>query len=165
MFKPLKPVTGEDIKYGLIDNSETLSVGEVIIPAVQGDTAVVATGGGTTAGLPGVVLSIVGDRGKVLEVDSHAAAADNVTNAKVQVSYIPFYIPMEFQAELDADAETTDDSGAYGNFAVDATGLLLDESSYVAFGTTAAKQFFSYGLVDGTSARIVTCHYMRNAVI
>lgn len=169
MFKPLKPVSAEDIKYGLIENSQTLKKGEVIIPGVSaagaGDTGVVLTGGGTTAGLLGVVLSIVGDRGKILEVDEHAAAADNVTNAMVRVAYMPMYRDTEFEALLDADAETTDNSGTYGNFAADATGLLLDESTYVAFGTVTAKQFFSYGLVDGNSARKVTCRYIGGAII
>lgn len=163
-FRPLKPVTGSDVKYGLIDNSEALSKGEVIIPGVQGDASVVKTGGGTTAGLLGVVLSIVGHNGKVLEVDSTTVEADNVTDKMVQVAYLPLYIPMEWEVALDADAETTDNSGAFGNFAVDSTGLLLDEDTYVAFGTVSNKQFFSFGLVDGED-RLVTCRYIGGAII
>lgn len=163
-FRTRKAVATEDVKYALINNSQTLSVGEVIIPAVQGDIACVSTGGGTTAGLLGVVLSVVGDKGRVLEVDTFAASASNVTGAKVKVAYVPMYRDIEFAVELDAAPETTDDSSAFGNFAVDATGLFLSESSYVAFGTVSAKQFFSYGLVEGT-ARTVTCRYMGGVII
>lgn len=164
-FKTRKAVAAEDVKYALINNSQTLSVGEVIIPAVQGDTACVSTGGGTTAGLLGVVLGIVGDRGRVLERDTVAAASDNVTVARLKVAYVPMYRDIEFDTELDANAETTDDSGAFGNFAVDSTGLFLAESSYTAFGTVANKQFFSYGLVDSNTLRRVTCRYIGGAII
>lgn len=166
MFKPTKPIAAEDIMYALIDNSQTLSKGEVIIPAVQGDTGVVNTGGGTTVGLLGVVLSIVGDRGKVLEVNSYAAASDNVTVDQVQVAFLPMFRDVIFEVDLDAAAETTDNSGTYGNFAVDSTGLLLDENTYVAFGTVTNKQFFSYGLVDsGNSTTKVAARYIGGAII
>lgn len=163
-FKSLKAVAAEDVKYALINNSQTLSVGEVIIPAVQGDIACVSTGGGTTAGLLGVVLAVVGDRGRVLERDTFAAASDNVTVAKVKVAYVPMYRDIEFSVDLDDVPETTDDSSAFGNFAVDSTGLLLDESTYTAFGTVSSKQFFSYGL-SGMGARNVTCRYIGGAII
>lgn len=164
MFKPSKPVAGTDVKYGLIDNSQTLAKGQVIIPGVQGDTPVVKTGGSTTAGLLGVVLSIVGQGGKVLELDSKAVASDNVTVGLIKVCYLPLYIPMEFEVDLDAASETTDDSSAYGNFAVDSTGLLLSESSYVAFGTVAAKQFFSFGVQAGSTTKC-DVRYMRSTII
>ena len=160
MFTPLKAITGQEVKRAVIDNSEELSAGQVIIPAGEG----VATGGGTTGGLLGIVLGIYGPKGQALEVQSTEAAADNLTVDRVKVDYFPLYIPTEIEAELSADAETTTGSGGHGNFAVDATGLLLNESSYVVFSTTADKQFFSYGTVDG-SARTVTCSYMRNSVI
>jgi len=160
MFEILKPINAQDIKYALIANSATLSKGEVIVPS----TTAVTTGGGTTAGLLGVVLGIAGDRGKVLEVDSFAAAADNLTVGKVRVAYFPLYIPAELGATLDDDAGTTSGSAGHGNFAVDATGLLLDESTYVVYTTVANKQFFSFGTVDG-SATEVTCRYMRGDLI
>lgn len=159
-FTPLKEVAGQDLKYGLIDNSQTIANGEAIIPGVQGDTAVVLTGGGTTGALLGVVHSLVGKDGKVLELNSKAVASDNVTVAQIQASFIPNFIPYEFGATLDADNETTDNSGAYGNFAVDSTGLLLDEDTYTAFTTVIAKQFFSFGLVPGTT-RDVTGYFIK----
>lgn len=160
MFKVLKPITGSDVKKATIANSANLAVGEVIIPSGE----FVTTGGGTTAGLLGIVLSIVGDRGKVLEVNSQTVAGDNQTVGKIQVEYFPLFIPTEIRATLDDDAGTTTGSGGHGNFAVDADGLLLDESTYVAYTTVSAKQFFSFGTVDGSSTE-VTCRYMRGALI
>lgn len=159
-FTALKEVSGSDCKIELIDRSQTISNGEVIIPSVRGDLKVLITGGGTTGALLGVVRSLVGKDGKVLELDSKATAADNDTVAMIQAEYVPLFIPMEYGATLDADNETTDDSGAYGNFAVDSTGLLLTESSYVAFTTVIAKQFFSFGVVPGTT-RDVTGYFTK----
>jgi hypothetical protein len=164
MFKVLKPITGSDVKKATILNSANLEVGEVIVPSTAGNSAFVTTGGGTTAGLLGIVLSIVGDCGKVLEVNQRAVAADNQTVGKIQVEYFPLFIPSEIEAVLDANAGTTTGSAGHGNFAVDATGLLLAENSYVAYTTNSAKQFFSFGLVDGT-ARTVTTRYTRGALI
>lgn len=159
-FTPLRQVAGQDIKYGLIDNSQTIAKGKVIIPGVQGDTAVLKTGGGTTGALLGVALGLIGKDGKVLELESKAVASDNVTVGMIQASFCPAFIPMEYGATLDADNETTDDSSSYGNFAVDSTGLLLSESSIVAFTTVIAKQFFSFGLTPGTT-RDVTGYIIK----
>lgn len=154
-FQALKEPTGREIKYGLMDNSETLAVGEVIIPAIQGDIGVVKTGGGTTGALLGVVRSIVGKDGKVLELNSKTVENDNVTDKMIQVTFVPIFLINEYAGALDADAETTDNSQSYGTFAVTSTGLLLTESSYTAFTTVIAKQFFSYG-VTPASVRNVT---------
>ena len=165
-FKTLKPVANSDVKYTLIDNSQTLSVGRVIIPGITSGVGVAQTGGGTTAGLLGVVLSIVGNKGKVLELDTFTSAVDNVTNALVRVAYIPLIRNLEFVVELDAAPETTAGSSSFSNFAVNATGLLLSESSRVVFGTVAAKQFFSYGLANiEYGARAVSCRYIGGAII
>ena len=159
-FTPLKQVSGNDFKFGLIANSETISNGEVVIPAISTDTSVLATGGGTTGALLGVVHALVGKDGKVLELNSKAVGSDNETVAMIQAEYLPLFIPMEFGATLDADSETTDNSGAYGNFAVDSTGLLLTESSVVGFATVVAKQFFSFGVTPGTT-RDVTGYFTK----
>lgn len=145
-----------DVKYGLLDNSENLSIGEVIIPGVQGDTSVVKTGGGTTSYLLGAVMGFKDNNGVGLELNSYAAENDNVTDKLVQAAYIPLHIVPEWISDLDAAAETTDNSSAYGNFAVDSTGLLVDESTVVAFGTRTAVQLFSYGLT-GKNTTQVTC--------
>lgn len=162
-FRPSAAVTGRDIKYGLIDNSQTLSIGELIIPGIQGDASVCLTGGGTTGDLLGVVLGIVGAGGKVLELNSKAAAADNVTVAQIKVAYYPMYIPTEYVVDLDAASEVTDNSSGYGNFATEATGLLLGESSWAAFGTKTNKQFFSFGLT-GNSTTEVSCRCIATLV-
>lgn len=159
MFKASRPVSGEDVKKALIDNSQTLSVGEVIIPGVQGDTSVVLTGGGTVGALLGVVLGIEGKGGKVLEKNTVAAASDNVTVDMIKVSYLPLYIPMEFTGDLDAAAETTDNSGAFGNFSVDSTGLLVDESTVSAFSVIENMQLFSFGLT-GKNTTEVSCRFI-----
>lgn len=153
-FIPSKPVSGEDIKYGLMDNSENLSVGEAIIPGIQTDTSVVKTAGGTLGAVLGVVLSIVGDKGKVLELNSYAAEADNVTDKLVRVAYVPAYIPMTFISDLDAAAETTDNSGAFGNFSIDSTGLLVDESTVQAFSVVENMQLFSFGLTGKSTTEV-----------
>lgn len=154
MFTSSKPVSGEDVKYALIDNSQTISVGEAIIPGVQTDTSVVLTAGGTLGAILGVVLSIVGDKGKVLELNSYAAEADNVTDKLVRVAYIPSYIPGTFISDLDAAAETTDNSGAFGNFSIDSTGLLVDESTVQAFSVVENMQMFSYGLTGRSTTEV-----------
>lgn len=159
-FANLREFSGNDLKKALLDNNQTISVGEAVIPGVQGDVSVVLTGGGTTGALLGVVQGLEGKDGKVLEKNSQVAAADNVTVAMIRASYFPLFIPMEWGATLDADAETTDNSSAYGNFALDATGLLLTESSWVAFTTVIAKQFFSFGIVPGTT-RDVTGSFIK----
>jgi len=154
MFTTNKAVSGEDVKYGLIENSQTISVGEAIIPGVSTDTSVVLTAGGTLGAVLGVVLSIVGDRGKVYEVDSYVAEADNVTDKKVKVAYLPVFVPMTWLGDLDAAAETTDNSGAFGNFSIDSTGLLVDESTVSAFSVVENMQLFSFGLTGKDTTQV-----------
>lgn len=153
MFLPSKAVSVQDIKYGLMDNSQALTVGEVIIPGIQGDTSVVLTGGSTTGDLLGVVLGFK-QEGNVTEKSTVTAASDNVTVAQIKAAYLPAYLPYEYTVDLDAASETTDNSSGFGNFAVDSTGLLLTESSYVAFGTKSSKQFFSFGLTGKNSTEV-----------
>lgn len=146
---------GSDVKYGLIDNSQTLSIGETIVPGVQGDTAVVLTGGGTTSYLLGVVLGFKDQNGTSLEFNTIVAENDNVTDKQIKVAYIPLATtPGEYISDLDAAAETTDNSGAYGNFSVDSTGLLVDESTVAAFGTRTSLQLFSYGLTGKNTTQV-----------
>lgn len=154
-FKPLK-YSSSDAKSALIDNSQALTIGEVIIPGVQGDTPVVLTGGGTTSYLLGVVLGFKDKSGVSLEFNTYTAENDNVTDKQVNANYLPLAIQTEYISDLDAAAETTDNSGAFGNFAVDSDGLLVDESTYVAFGTRTNTQLFSYGLT-GKNTTEVTC--------
>jgi hypothetical protein len=156
-FKPSRAVSGRDVRRGLMDNSQNLTVGEVIIPGIQGDTSVVLTGANVTTPLLGAVVGINGvgaTGGRVSEMNSYAAESDNVTDKLVKVDYVPFYLPMEWTTDLNAAAETTDNSGAFGNFQVDSTGLLLLESSVVAYSTIEDMQFFSFGLTGLNTTQV-----------
>jgi len=154
MFKPLKENVWGDTRSALIDNSQTLSIGEVIIPGVQGDTSVVLTAGGTDGAVLGVVLGFKDVAGHSIELNTVVAEADNLTDKKVKAIYVPSHLPIDYQTDLDAAAETTDNSGAFGNFTIDATGLLADESTYAAFSTVENMQLFSYGLTGKDTTQI-----------
>jgi hypothetical protein len=145
MFTPRKYQVS-DAKSAIMDNSENLDIGEVIIPGVTSSTNVVKTGGGTTGLLLGIVMGFKDANGISLEKNSYAASGSNVTGNQVRAEYHPLAVGGEYLTELSAAANTTAGSGEFGNFAVDSTGLLLAETSYVAFGTRTNVQFFSYGL-------------------
>lgn len=157
-FIPSKSYIQGDVKKALIDNSQTLSVGEVIIPGITTDSSVVLTGGGTDGWLLGVVTGIEGKDGKVLELNTVVAEADNVTDKMIRVSYFPAHLPMEFISDLDAAAETTDNSGAFGLFAVDSTGLLVDENTVAAPWANPNipenMQIFSFGLTGNSTTQV-----------
>lgn len=145
MFQ-LRKYQTSDAKSAIIDNSQTLTLGQVIIPGVTSATSVVKTGGSTTSYLLGVVTGFKDIAGLALEKNTYVAGASNVTTSQVRAEYQPLAIAGEFIVDLSAAAETTTGSGEFGNFSVDSTGLLALEGSYVAFGTRTAVQLFSYGL-------------------
>lgn len=135
-----------DSKSAIIDNSLQLTVGQVIIPGVTSATSVAKNGGGTTSYLLGIVMGFKDIAGLALEKNSYTAASNNVTVAQVRAEYQPLALTNEIICDLTANAETTTGSGEFGNFAVDSTGLLVSEASYVVFGTRTNVQLFSYGL-------------------
>lgn len=144
-FKPLRLVAFEDLKSAIIANSQTIAIGDAVIPAATTSAGFVTGGLNTTAGILGVVISIVGLNGQVLEKSSVAVASNNQTVGMIGVQYIPTYIAMEYMADLTAAAATTTGSNLPGMFTVDsATNGKLLESSYTVFSTV--KQFFSYGV-------------------
>jgi len=144
-----------DARYGVIADSQTLSVGEAITCSTNAeDYPVVITAGGTTGPVLGVVTGIAGKDGQVLEVNSHAAAATNDTTELVKVAYLDAWLPMTWLSDLDAAAETTDNSRSFGNFAIDSTGLLVDESTVAAITTPEDKQVFSYGLTGLNTTQV-----------
>lgn len=153
-FVPLKSNAYSDARSALIDNSQTLSIGEVIIPGVQDDTSVVLTAGGTDGAVLGVVVGFKDVAGHAIELDTVVAEADNVTDKKVKAIYIPSHLPIDYLTDLDAAAETTDNSGAFGNMTIDSTGLLADESTIAAFSTVEDMQLFSYGLTGKDTTQI-----------
>ena len=144
-FKPQRLVAFEDLKTAVIANSQTIAIGDAIINAATSSAGFVTGATNTTAGIVGVVVSIVGINGKVLEVSSYAAASNNQTVGMVSVQYIPTYVPMEYLVDLTAAAGTTNYSKLPGMFTIDTStnGKLL-ESSWAVF--TTVKQFYSYGV-------------------
>lgn len=152
-FLPQKYDT-TDLEYALIDNSQTISIGEAIIPGVQGDTSVILTAGGTLGPVLGVVLGFKDTAGSALEKSSVAAASDNVTVAEIKAAYLPAYKDVRYISDLDAAAETTDNSSAFGNFSIDSTGLLVDESTVQAFSVLENMQLFSFGLTGKDTTQV-----------
>lgn len=152
MFTPSKPVSGEDVKYAVINNSAAITVG-CTLEAVA-DSEPVVTLGTPQDPIVGIALSIVGDRGKVLEVNSKTVESDNLTVGRVQVAYIPAYIPMTYLSDLDAAAETTSNSGGIGNFSVATGGLLVDESTVAALTVVENMQVMSYGLTGKDTTQV-----------
>jgi len=153
-FKPLKENVFSDARVALMENSQVLSIGEAIIPGVSTDTSVVLTAGGTDGAVLGVVVGFKDVAGHSIELDTVTAEADNITDKKIKAIYIPAHLPIDWQTDLDAAAETTDNSGAFGNMTIDSTGLLADEDTIAAFSTVEDMQLFSYGLTGKDTTQI-----------
>lgn len=158
-FKPLRENVWQDTRSALMDNSQVLTIGEAIIPGVQGDTSVVLTAGGTDGAVLGVVVGFKDVAGHSIELDTVTAEADNITDKKVKAIYVPAHLPIDWTTDLDAAAETTDNSGAFGNMTIDSTGLLADESTIAAFSTVENMQLFSYGLT-GKDTTQIECRFI-----
>lgn len=165
MFRPNRQVDDADVRYAIINNSATITRGCTLEP-VAGSQPIVTLGTIQDIVL-GVVLAIVGRNGKVLELDSYAAEADNLTDKMVKVAYLPGYVPMTFVSDLDAAAGTTSNSGGFANFQVDSTGLLVDESTVQVAMTTSTgienMQVMSYGLT-GKNTTQVECRFINTGV-
>lgn len=154
MFKPLKENAYQDVRSVLMDNSQVLTIGEAIIPGRQGTTSVALTAGGTDGAVLGVVVGFKDKAGHSIELDTVTAEADNVTDKRVKAIYIPAHLPIDWQTDLDAAAETTTGSGTFANFTIDSTGLLADESSEQVFSVVENMQLFSYGLTGKDTTQI-----------
>jgi hypothetical protein len=153
-FIPKKQNVYQDVRTALMENSQVLSIGEAIIPGVSTDTSVVLTAGGTDGAVLGVVVGFKDRAGHSIELSTVTAEADNITDKKVMVTYIPAHLPIDWESDLDAAAETTDNSGAFGNFTIDSTGLLVDESTVAAFSVVENMQLFSYGLTGKNTTQV-----------
>jgi hypothetical protein len=87
---------------------------------------------------------------------SVTTAADNVTNAKIGVWYIPAADQnAEFIADVDADLGTTPGSTGAGHLALADAGTLAENSYVVVGGTGAPKDFNSYGRYNGEPRKVV----------
>ncbi len=144
-FRALKEVPSHDLKRAVIGNSITsFAAGWAIQPgATTHNTAVV---GAANSGLVlGVCLAIEGNAGQVLELNSKTTASNNETVVGIKAVYLPSYIPMEYEVEMDDVAGTTTDSGGLAFFnLVSGNPALIDESTITLFGGTAG-QFWSFG--------------------
>ena len=158
MIKPLKKPDYQDLKIAVIGNSQTLGVGDFVVPGTSGvATKNVFEATNTSPLLLGNVVSVVGKNGELLEKNSVAVGSDNQTVAQIKASYLPSYIPMEYLADLDDAAATTSGSDGIGFFTlVSGNGGLLDESSWVSY-TTTPSQFVSFG-VNPINAEQVFAH-------
>lgn len=152
--------SARDVKYGLMDNSQAFTIGEVVIPGVRSNTSVLLTGGGTTAYLLGSCTGFRDNNGVSMEMSTFTASSTNPsTGAQVSAAYIPLHICPEWITDLSQAANTTTGSGEYGNMSVDSTGLLALETTWVVFSTRGgATQLFSYGLT-GKNTTQITCTF------
>ncbi len=147
-FRPLKQVQYNDLKTVVIGNSQTLTVGDAIVPGATGHAKFAITGASVSTRVLGVVVAIVGAGGTVLELQSKTVASNNETVGLIAVQYIPSSLDMEYEADMSAALATTTDSDGNGvSFNLGATAALLDETS-VALGSATTKQFVSYGQSD-----------------
>lgn len=150
-FVPLKPENITETKVAVIANSQTLSVGDVIIPDGT-NAAAVKTAANTTGIVLGVVKSIV-QPGGIVGKNSVTVASDNETKDQISVQYIPAYIDVEYEADLSQAAGTTSGSNKMGQFNLSTgDGGVLDETSYGVFSTQ--KQFFSYGVSPESTTKV-----------
>lgn len=159
MFTPLVDFPIEDQQVAVIGNSQTIAVGDVLVPGATGHTKFLVTGKNTTGMLVGVATAILGAPGKqVTELQSVTTGSSNETTPVYYVRYIPLGVPgLKFKATLSAAGGTTTNSDGFGSFNVSATDAgKLDETSIALFSATE-KQFFSLGLdqTDNTKLTVI----------
>jgi hypothetical protein len=168
-FIPRRKPTDIQIRRAVIANvvgssALTVTVGDAIVPGATGHSKYV-TNNPATGPVLGIVVGLV-FQNKFMELNSvvgvntasTAAGAlqtnvhnDNETTGYWSVDYIPAYIPMEYEVDVDAAVGTTTDSDGQGYFSIlSGTPGKLHESSFVIWstistGTSGTSQFFSYG--------------------
>lgn len=153
-FRPLKEVPDHDFKVATIANSQTIAVGDAVVPGGTTHAAAVTGAAGTTNGVLGIVVSIQGPAGKVLEVTSTTVSSTNETVGGVQAVYIPTYVPMEYEADLSGAAGTTSNSNLIQMFNLSGSvNGQLDETSTGAYSTP--KQFLSYGVTTYSTTKVI----------
>ena len=147
-FRALKQVQYNDLKTAIIGNSQTITVGDAIVPGATGHAKAAITGASVSTRVLGVVVAIVGKGGTVLELNSVTTGSGNESTPVHYVQYIPSSLDMEYEADMSAAIGTTTDSDGNGvSFNIGSTAALLDETS-VALGSATTKQFVSYGQSD-----------------
>jgi len=176
MLKPNKKVLEQDVKNAVLANAVgtgayVISVGDCIQPGATGHNSYVT--GAASSGLVLGVITAIRQSGKICEKTSITGVAaaltgtpstgpgtDNETYKVWSVDYIPAYIDMEYVADIDAAAGTTTNSGGNGFLSLLGVSTTaghagtLDESSIALFGGSAG-QFATYGVVPGTTTKVV----------
>ena len=156
-FKPLRrPADGELIK-ATIANSVTVTIGGMITVAATGHVKFVTPATATSHYILGVVVGIE-QNGKISELNSVGAASDNETTAKYVAVFLPSYVPMEYEADIDDVADTTTDSGGRVFFTL-ADANTLDESVIIlqggtVAGDTAYPHFWSNGVTSYNTKKV-----------
>lgn len=163
MFKPTINYPKSRLKYVILDNSVTVSIGSAITPVVDTTGERTRYAKPLTTGKPvlGVVVGF-GEKegGKVYKsfkgATSVTTAADNVTNEKIGVWYIPASDRnVEFVADVNADLGTTPGSTGFGRFSI-ADDTTLNEASYVVINSaTGGADFVSYGKYMDEARKVV----------
>lgn len=143
-FTPLKKYDETDVRAYGIANSQTLAVGDAVIPAATTSAGFVTGAQNTTGIVLGIVRAILNPNGKPLEVTSYAVASNNQTVAGIMAEIIPCYLDVEWLADMSQATATTTSSGLMQQFNLStSSNALLDETSTGVFSTQ--KQFFSFG--------------------
>lgn len=175
MLKPLRRPADNEVKRITLANAigtgaYKIGIGDCIQPGATGHNKY-ATGAASSGLILGIIVGII-QNGKVAEVNSVTGingaqvgvpstgpGTDNETYATWQVDYIPSWVPMEYEADLSAAADTTTDSG--GNCFLALLGVSttlgeagkLNEASVALFGGSAA-QFWSYGVTSYSTTKV-----------
>src|SRR4051812_8330914 len=110
-FIPLREIPTKNLRRSIIGNSITsFAVGWAIQPGATTHNKFVV-GAGTSNPVLGVVLSIEGKGGQVLEKTSVTTTSTNETVAGVQAVWVPSNLPVDYVADMSAATGTTTDSG------------------------------------------------------
>ena len=160
-FVPYKGVPDDAAEFQVagIANSQTLTVGDAIVPAATSHTKFVTGAASNSTTILGVVTAILNAQGGYTGLQSVAAGAANETTLVYQVQYIPTAIPgVLYKATLSAAAGTTTDSDGIGTFNMYSTNDKLDETS-IALLTATKKQFLSLGLDPADTSKKTVIGY------
>ena len=165
-FVPYKgaPDDASSFEVAVIANSQTLTVGDAIVPAATGHTKAVTGAASNSTTILGVVTAILNAGYAFTGLNSVAAGASNETTPAYYVQYIPTSIPgVQFKALLSAAAGTTTDSDGIVTFNMYSTNDKLDESS-VALFTATKKQFVSLGLDPSDTTKKTVIGYFSKTL-
>lgn len=152
-FIPEKEVPTHTLRRAVIGNSQTVGIGYAVQPGATGHTSAVVAAGASNPVL-GVIVSIEGNGGQVLEKSSLTTASNNETVGLIKAVYIPSSLPVNYIADFDAAA--TGDSLGASWFNLVAGGSTLDHTSGALFGGTQG-QFWSYGQVTEPVSNTSKC--------